>query len=455
VALRQKIVAVARWGIAHEEQIHYCVPADHRILTRAGLRSHAEVNVGDEVAVFDAQTHEVRYEPLLSVHVFPYSGEMLELSNYGATILCTPDHRWPTERLTEWSGWRGYERLYGGERSMKTAKAMTKRDLIPLSGTYTALKSVLTPRHAAILGCIVTDGTATIRTRKGGRELLYARIAQGEHKYLAAIVALTGRPATAMRTDGVAVVTPAREDMEVIETVYRAKDQLPEIVGRLSLAAAEAMWDAMMKAEGTNGFCFRQRPGPVMEAFRILSFLTGRSGVMRSSNGMNDFYVRARRAISWRNVRTTRWTGSIWCPSTPSGTWVVEHEGMLLPTGNSQTRPMPLRRTLPLATDCSGFATLCYYLAGAPDPNGLGYIGQGYTGNLLRHLPQVEKEHVRPGDIVVWGQYPGRHCAVALEAGEDPLLASHGQERGPVEIRFSEEQRSQAGRPATWLDGLP
>jgi hypothetical protein len=118
-------------------------------------------------------------------------------------------------------------------------------------------------------------------------------------------------------------------------------------------------------------------------------------------------------------------------------------------------RPIPLRRELPLATDCSGFATLCYFLAGAPDPNGLDYIGQGYTGTLLRHLPHVGLEAARPGDIVVWGRYPGRHCAVVLEAGEDPLLASHGQERGPLEIRFSDEQRAQAEQPATWLDGLP
>ena len=118
-------------------------------------------------------------------------------------------------------------------------------------------------------------------------------------------------------------------------------------------------------------------------------------------------------------------------------------------------RPMPLRRGLPLATDCSGFATLCYFLAGAPDPNGLDYNGQGYSGTLLRHLPHVGRDAVQPGDLVVWGRYPGRHCAVVLEPGEDSLLASHGQERGPLELRFSDEQRAQAGQPVTWLDGLP
>ena len=109
---------------------------------------------------------------------------------------------------------------------------------------------------------------------------------------------------------------------------------------------------------------------------------------------------------------------------------------------------MPLARVLPLTTDCSGFVTLCYYLAGAPDPNGLGYSGQGWTGTLLRHLPATDAP--RPGDIVVFGAYPGRHCAIALTGGPDPLLASHGMERGPVAIRFSAETAIQRV-PATWL----
>jgi cell wall-associated NlpC family hydrolase len=114
-------------------------------------------------------------------------------------------------------------------------------------------------------------------------------------------------------------------------------------------------------------------------------------------------------------------------------------------------RPMPLRRELPLATDCSGFATLCYFLAGAEDPNGLDYIGEGYTGTMLRHMRHVHA--ARPGDLVVWGRYPGHHVAIVMEAGEDPLLCSHGQERGPLAIRFSDEDRIQA-RPATWLSSL-
>ena len=118
-----------------------------------------------------------------------------------------------------------------------------------------------------------------------------------------------------------------------------------------------------------------------------------------------------------------------------------------------EIRPVPLGRALPLTTDCSGFVTLCFHLAGAPDPNGLGYSGQGWTGTLLQHLDEIEAGSARRGDVVVWGAYPGRHCAIVLEPGADPLLASHGQERGPIAIRYIDECRFQPAR-VTWLDAL-
>lgn len=120
----------------------------------------------------------------------------------------------------------------------------------------------------------------------------------------------------------------------------------------------------------------------------------------------------------------------------------------------AEVRPFPLTRRLPLTTDCSGFATLCYFLADAPDPNGSYYDGTGWTGTLMEAMENIDRHAVLAGDIVVFGDYPGHHCAIVLEPGDDPLLASHGQERGPIEIRFSTESRYQPA-DVTWLSSLP
>jgi hypothetical protein len=130
--------------------------------------------------------------------------------------------------------------------------------------------------------------------------------------------------------------------------------------------------------------------------------------------------------------------------------WGIENEPRI---HYGEIRPIPLGRRLPLTTDCSGFVTVCYYLAGAPDPNGRGYDGSGYTGTLLGWLRAIAPLDAKRGDLVVWGTYPGRHVALVLEPGDDPLLCSHGQERGPLAIRYSDECAFQPP-VVTWLDGL-
>jgi hypothetical protein len=136
------------------------------------------------------------------------------------------------------------------------------------------------------------------------------------------------------------------------------------------------------------------------------------------------------------------------------GRWGIQNESQI---HYQQSRPIDglhEAQKLPLHTDCSGFSTLCYAWSGAPDPNGLKYSGAGYTGTLLQSMRRIPKSAVQPGDLVVWGAAPGHHVALVLEAGDDPTLVSHGQEKGPIAISFSVESKYQPS-PATWLSCLP
>lgn len=134
--------------------------------------------------------------------------------------------------------------------------------------------------------------------------------------------------------------------------------------------------------------------------------------------------------------------------------WGIANEAQI---HYQQLRPvdgMTQPKKLPLYTDCSGFSTLCYKWAGSKvDPNGGNWTG-AYTGTMLTGCRHIPSSAVRPGDLVVWGAYPGHHVALVLEAGADPLLCSHGQEKGPLAINFSVESGFQPA-PATWLSCLP
>jgi hypothetical protein len=130
------------------------------------------------------------------------------------------------------------------------------------------------------------------------------------------------------------------------------------------------------------------------------------------------------------------------------GKWGAAHRGQI---HYRQTRPIDginHPHKLPLNTDCSGFVTLCYKWAGAPDPNGNGYNGSGYTGTLDAHMRHIPQSRLQPGDLCLW---KGKHVSLVVQTGADPLLISHGEERGPYPIPLSAQKHGFRGTPLIWL----
>ncbi len=128
----------------------------------------------------------------------------------------------------------------------------------------------------------------------------------------------------------------------------------------------------------------------------------------------------------------------------------------------AEVRPIPLhlppRTSVTITTDCSGFATLMAKWAGMPDPNGLGYDGQGFTGTLLSHLPHIPFAKTWRGDLCVFGTGTGTHVVVLALGGKvmaDPEVYSHGFQGGPIRLPLSAESRYHAGQPRTFLQIVP
>ena len=106
----------------------------------------------------------------------------------------------------------------------------------------------------------------------------------------------------------------------------------------------------------------------------------------------------------------------------------------------SQARPMldfAPPPNYPSSTDCSGFVTWCYKSAGAPDPNGRGYDGWGFTGSLWATGTPVSTNELKAGDLVFYG-YPwmsGGSAHVVVYTGGGNAV-SHGREAGPERVNI-------------------
>jgi hypothetical protein len=96
-----------------------------------------------------------------------------------------------------------------------------------------------------------------------------------------------------------------------------------------------------------------------------------------------------------------------------------------------------------LSIDCSQAMTLIAHVAGAKDPNGHGYAEDGFTGTLLHGCQAITRAQARPGDMRIFGRGTGHHVCMVIAPGGDPLLFSHGQEAGPLQIRESVESKFQ------------
>jgi hypothetical protein len=127
---------------------------------------------------------------------------------------------------------------------------------------------------------------------------------------------------------------------------YHGKDYLPGIVSRLSNESAYAMWDAMVKAEGSNaglnGIQFGQVPGPVMDSFQILCQILNKpfNAKPRFNGAMMYGYVKNRNKLkyAYQKKSKVKYKGTVWCPKTKNSTWVMRQNGSVVCTGNTWTR---------------------------------------------------------------------------------------------------------------------
>ena len=328
------------WGnlVVHGDQIRgwagipyygVCVPLDHEILTKGGWKKHDQLEIGEPVLVFDHVTHENRWEPLEAVNLYEFDGQLLRINRPGGhSISCTPNHKWPVED-------------YAGRRSLIEAKDINTGHWLPMHGYFAGEDTtILSPRHAAILGWLVTDGS--FRWRGNHCE---AVVYQAADNYLEEIEELLGRQGRVNKERAgkapMMTIPILLEDMKEITRVFQSKEDLTNIVTQLSRTACDAMYDAMMKAEERKRSKeFRQNPGPVAEAFQILTVLLGKTAWgITDAEGCMTLKPRVERRLrpTWgEGMQQQDYTGSVWCPTTPSGTWWVRHKGMVLPTGNSK-----------------------------------------------------------------------------------------------------------------------
>jgi lysozyme family protein len=197
----------------------------------------------------------------------------------------------------------------------------------------------------------------------------------------------------------------------------------------------EVTADAVHRAKWALGY-----PSPQVNGVfgpRLSAFLSGQKALPQ---GFQDRRQQRQAAVPTEDkIRAKIVEWALW--------GVANNARIAYSRGQTRLAALGTPGTLPLATDCSAFSTLCYSWAKAPNPNCPGAYNAaagGYTGTMLKQCKHVPQSAAKPGDLVVWTPPgTGQHVAMLVSTGPDPWLVSHGSDSGPKKLRFSDEDAYQ------------
>lgn len=390
------VVAQQGWAQTESAIWYRCLPDDEsEALTRNGWKSRDQLIVGEEVLAYDIKSKVCKWTPVESINVFEYDGDLVNIKDVRSgsrfNFSCTPDHKWvwkPEPRNNPFDEkWKAHPKKYIGKYDsclcgmpkskkakickncldtglrgdkLKAAKDISVCGNLIQAGLLCAAESLLTPREAAILGWIVTDGSISKNNGVGRRS---ARIHQAEKsRHLGDIRFALGTNLMSTYSREISSGFKRKSGNNVVEldfalgtdfteyllrkSGFETRDDLPRIVCSLDLESARAMLEAMISADGSRGksISFCQNRNPVMEAFRILALMCGfptssprwfTDDSHKNEHGRVNLIRNPNIDCQGLKKTSRRYKGKVWCPTTILGTWVARSNDTISITGNS------------------------------------------------------------------------------------------------------------------------
>jgi hypothetical protein len=333
----------------------YCVDGDTEALTRRGWLRWLDLTTDDEVLALGPDG-VARWEPVLAVNTFAGTHRMLSVGGRGHSSLTTANHRWIAERRTG----RGGSRRYVEE--VVTSERLTVEHRIPIAAPVEA------PTVAKHIDALVeavawywTEGhdrkPGVGRTQTTGIYIVQSPTVNPHN------VARIRRCLTDLFGPG-SPRLPGVKGAEPTWAEYRYREDKVEF--RLNAAAArvlreyapgkvvDAAWltelttaqlelfiEASVAADGhQRGSMIElaQADKARAEAFQVALVLSGRAASIHG-DAQGRWCVTGRTGSRVKPLRHPHewvsYTGVVWCPTTPSGSWLARRAGHVFYTGNS------------------------------------------------------------------------------------------------------------------------
>jgi hypothetical protein len=390
-----------------------CVDEATECLTLDGWKKYGEIKAGVIAAQFDLATERLSWAAVEDVAVYNVVDEpMVASKSRDVEMLLTPNHRTVIKRrhpdTRQW------------QPCVVIRADQLKRDhAVPVSGDWDGeWLEPISPEWAELLGWYIAEGCET--TRSWSVEIYQSRAANpvkvDRIRELLVAVGAEFLEATAARKWQGRDATMAAFQVQGFAAMRMRQFAPGKEVPRGALSWSNRLLfrllDGLVDGDGhrrkDGRFCFIQRSRESADMVQAIGVRLGYATMLsRRSEETFVVYFTTKRHISFRGtggegakIGQRPYTGVIWCPKLPLGTWVARKSGRAFVTGNTFP-PKLIEPMILAATSERGCCPAC--------------------GSPYRRVVERERVATRPGEKTKvkvpsgWDTKPGSHGTIHRE----------------------------------------
>jgi len=353
---------------------HWCVDAATRIFTRdRGWVTYDALSLGDVVLTLNHDTGVSEWQPVTDMYQADVVDEpMRRIEGRFRSSLTTMHHRWPVVTRHGDRVWRTSETLSGSDRLILGASHVN----LPTEPKYS-------DAFVQLVAWAVTDGSFR-RWQPKYDGTMQVVIGQSHRAHPENVVEIRrvltevfGEPSKQRQGTGRAVISRWREHRavddkygmttwvlnrvaaEALSTVMSVPDKVVsrDFIYSLTRGQLELFIDAFVAGDGSStrdSYGSLQRVAERLDALELAGTLLGHTmtrtvgesrgfkhGALHQVRGVrpvNRVVMGSMVSVDGRTgdaSSDTTYTGTIWCPVTPNGTWFAQRNGHSFFTGNS------------------------------------------------------------------------------------------------------------------------
>ena len=337
-----QLKGISYYGYIDSWGVQYCLDETTEILTRRGWLTHDELTNDDQCLGIDPVTQEIKWQEVESIHRFEHDGTLVHWQNsHGFDALGTANHRWLME-----SG--QFERTY--------QISGTRKNIRTSGGTPQCFAShpLHTDEFVELIGWTVTEGTYPQDSNLGvrlGQSNTVNPLKTERIRTLAKYFHDHGATTSEYDDKTHQLFYFGKGIGNLIRQTAPDKQLTPEFLCSLTEQQGHLLYETLIDGDGHRGSTYRwaQKDQGRINGFQMLTSMLGRRSCAKKHKGtsVSDISVYVREVTSAENLRETEeyYKGIVWCPKTPTGTWLARRNGGTYFTGNTHftQKMVPMR----------------------------------------------------------------------------------------------------------------